>query len=573
MVHLSALTLTVFCLLHCTTLPAFVSAQQNVEISQIRRYRGLRGFLGPLDGDAAEELRTTLKEALDMIVIGQGHDENLKRIEESLQSTFKAMPTTSGLLDASAVRHLLRRYFAREHGWTLLGLGRSDADLDSSDGSVGILQKDMPAVVAAALDAHRHSTSLTFQEVVALVAALEHLLLDEAVKLLEVAYNLNGFNYSTGIDSMDVMDLIVSYLVIYKKDKHDFGNNSEGHFRWKRDAEIHGKLNPEILLVFDTVHNFDFARAGTMNPFTFHNYPFETVVQIINVMGHQYGRWKDGYCEALRSRLSTFDSQGTGRLALQDFHSVKDIPAFTLKESLERLRLLGMLDESVPDNPRVRMANYVLSPSNCGDFSDYFQVCCSSACDSTVADLENLFQSPSIPPKLLWDTLRNQSDMSDEELAIPSSPLLGQDWPHLYQSLQAIADHHAGSVPLHGRPFATWMHFAFPRDCPLPSKTSPTPRRLSSEEWASEMELYMPLNDTTWALNETYDEQQQLPNSEVADSRTSQLLRNVVKLIVVLAMLAAALRLGLQYCRFGIAAYGLHTGRRKKEDDFQTLHF
>merc|ERR1719310_2503417 len=34
--------------------------------------------------------------------------------------------------------------------------------------------------------------------------------------------------------------------------------------------------------------------------------------------------------------------------------------------------------------------------------------------------------------------------------------------------LKEVAAHHNGKVPLHGRLFAQWLHFAFPRDCPYP---------------------------------------------------------------------------------------------------------
>merc|ERR1719191_2715136 len=34
--------------------------------------------------------------------------------------------------------------------------------------------------------------------------------------------------------------------------------------------------------------------------------------------------------------------------------------------------------------------------------------------------------------------------------------------------LEEIGAHHDGKVPLHGRLFAQWLHYAFPRDCPYP---------------------------------------------------------------------------------------------------------
>merc|ERR1719310_2702564 len=34
--------------------------------------------------------------------------------------------------------------------------------------------------------------------------------------------------------------------------------------------------------------------------------------------------------------------------------------------------------------------------------------------------------------------------------------------------LDEVAAHHDGKVPLHGRLFAQWLHYAFPQDCPYP---------------------------------------------------------------------------------------------------------
>merc|ERR1719263_1524255 len=38
----------------------------------------------------------------------------------------------------------------------------------------------------------------------------------------------------------------------------------------------------------------------------------------------------------------------------------------------------------------------------------------------------------------------------------------------LRRRLDEIADTHSGTIPLHGRLFAQWMHHAYPRECPYP---------------------------------------------------------------------------------------------------------
>merc|ERR1740130_1348678 len=36
---------------------------------------------------------------------------------------------------------------------------------------------------------------------------------------------------------------------------------------------------------------------------------------------------------------------------------------------------------------------------------------------------------------------------------------------------EIAAQNEAGMVPIHGRLFAQWLHYAFPRDCPYPHET------------------------------------------------------------------------------------------------------
>merc|ERR1719183_3110636 len=52
----------------------------------------------------------------------------------------------------------------------------------------------------------------------------------------------------------------------------------------------------------------------------------------------------------------------------------------------------------------------------------------------------------------------------------------------LIDRLAEIAAEHDGSVPLHGRLFAQWMHHAFPRECPYPH-LSDTTNPLMPDEW------------------------------------------------------------------------------------------
>jgi hypothetical protein len=59
----------------------------------------------------------------------------------------------------------------------------------------------------------------------------------------------------------------------------------------------------------------------------------------------------------------------------------------------------------------------------------------------------------------------------------------------LMERLADVAAHHSGTVPLHGRLFAQWLHYAYPRECPYPHVAGTTsPFRFNIEAEGEEEE-------------------------------------------------------------------------------------
>merc|ERR1719231_1065377 len=81
--------------------------------------------------------------------------------------------------------------------------------------------------------------------------------------------------------------------------------------------------------------------------------------------------------------------------------------------------------------------------------------------------------------------------------ALPSSTVPADrtlsNW--LTQRLQQVADHHGGVIPLHGRLFGQWMHYAFPRECPFPHVLGTT-RPQTAEAWVRETRRDFSANKT-----------------------------------------------------------------------------
>merc|ERR1719352_1271120 len=55
----------------------------------------------------------------------------------------------------------------------------------------------------------------------------------------------------------------------------------------------------------------------------------------------------------------------------------------------------------------------------------------------------------------------------------------------MVSKLHSVAAEHGGQVPLHGRLFSQWLHYAFPYECPYPQLTYETENYLSTREYAT----------------------------------------------------------------------------------------
>merc|ERR1712110_751337 len=106
----------------------------------------------------------------------------------------------------------------------------------------------------------------------------------------------------------------------------------------------------------------------------------------------------------------------------------------------------------------VRVSNYMEGPMNCIARSKHYSVCCLSECELLMAELEDDLVTPNASAGKLLGFIAN---LSSPTVEAPRE--LPQD---LADKMNIIANRHNGSVPIHGRLFAQWMHFAFPYECP-----------------------------------------------------------------------------------------------------------
>jgi len=211
----------------------------------------------------------------------------------------------------------------------------------------------------------------------------------------------------------------------------------------------------------------------TKNSKTVH---IEELTKVAEAVGDQFGKFfDDTVCKKTRDSLLKMDHRGVGSVRLADFYkpAVED-GNWQFQESVPYLRELGALEESNPNERRVMIANYLVSPSNCIAGSGFYAVCCKNECEGLLGHIEEQIAAPEANPETIAALVS----------ALPSSqvhaPRILSDTS--LQRLNEIAATHGGTVPLHGRLFGQWMHHQYPIECPYPHVSGTTDPKLP-EEW------------------------------------------------------------------------------------------
>jgi len=420
----------------------------------------LRG-LANNNGKLARQLKTSLD-----VVVSSGDERSMQRIariEKTLWHSFQAVPKDGlGQAMPRTVRHLVYSYFAEEHGWLLSGLEPHGMHVNMTGvHQMGILQQRAPAVVNALLETGKSQLGLTFSDVVSVVAAVERLVLDESMALLRAAYTLNNKAIDELLDERALLDVLESYLIVFEQGSKANLSAVETHQRTKKLlAERGGSWADLAEFAQDAQLNYIFAHSDELNPFVLLRYSFRASSQIVEDLTLSYGQWQDAECRHMKSELSKLDPGKTGRIPLGTFYSQPKNAVYQFVESVDYLREVGAIEELSIGGPSVRIANYILAPTNCIATSSFFSVCCLSDCGQLMGEVEHMVQAPSASPQILLGIIGNLSLVNYDGEQVLTSDLKAK--------LHAVAAHHAGTVPLHGRLFAQWMHFAFPLECPYP---------------------------------------------------------------------------------------------------------
>jgi len=412
--------------------------------------------------EAEEDLLLMFDEALGL---GHGHEiGSLEEVARRIEPTFVALPQNqNGKLLPQAVRYLINGYFMNHHGWVIKGIEQT-RNITSEGQDLGdmlpVLKEKAPVYFNSVL-APRQEQGFGMKDVVVIVTMLEHLIIDEGLTTFRNAYMLNGFSTDDRLFEEDLDVVLQSNMVLFALGNRRGQSNATQHrldMKWV--ARTIPSWNKREVLVRDMHRSFAFVQKRLSNPFVGQSFAFEDTSKIMVTLNQQFGQFHDTECKELKEGLGGMDPTATGRVPLGQFYAKKQIGYWHLVESSEYLETLGALDGSAPGHSQVIIPNYITAFSNCDGPSQFYSICCIHECEGLMNQLEVQIQAPVAPPALILELVTKLSSSTIDAPRNLSTALT--------RTLDQVAALHGGNVPLHGRLFAQWMHYAFPHECPYP---------------------------------------------------------------------------------------------------------
>jgi len=395
-------------------------------------------------------------------------EARMKSITEALNPIFVALPkNNTGRVGPASARYALHRLFVQRHGWQVKGLAANGETWDAAHPSEAFADKVSPQV-RKLFDDRLENAGLDLRELVVFAATLEHLIHSEAMTRLKSAYELAGEEPMQSLKRWKADELIRTYMAMYVLGLDASATSKASSMRravsnirdiypgWEHTVKFLEHLQNEVV--------------GNRPV-----YEFSDITDVVEEAGERFGRFQNQECLDLKRTLVTLEeSVGSGRVRLSDFYgSALNAGQWQFSESVEYLRQLGALDESDSSNMRVIIPNYLNAPSNCIGSSAYYDVCCIDECEELVGHVEKEVRGPVAEPAEIAKIIANLPSVSVAAGRQLSASLL--------RRLEELGDHHGKQIPIHGRLFAQWMHFAYPRECPFPHISGTTQPKNAKE--------------------------------------------------------------------------------------------
>mmetsp|Transcript_72942 Transcript_72942/g.152274 ORF Transcript_72942/g.152274 Transcript_72942/m.152274 type:complete len:585 (-) Transcript_72942:187-1941(-) len=449
---------------------------------------------------------SALEEELDAAlgeVLGCGADvagDRLATIEQQLLPLWKTLPKNArGNIERRSLRYLVHRHFSRQSALQIRGFELTRPTNASGWGSEDILSQRVPAFVETFLESsHKMDQGFRLDDAARLVLTIEQLMFDFEGSLLDIVLADQRKPVDRSLSKQGLHQLLEGYLIRWMLGDDEEGIQALTQSRQLLDATIphwdeivafaDGKI--EALAYQRKVAPVEAASKGASR--ANHNalqgqYSMQDAHKIVGDITHSFAHFWDSECRSMKASLVEMDSHHTGRVPLSKFYGQGLEAEWRFGESEDYLRELGALDES-GWSKQVIIPNYIQASSNCIIGSQHYLVCCVNDCDAIMEEVEEHVGAPTANPELLLEIVSNVTSVSGSfdstNAELPNS---------LKTQLMEIADSYGGEVPLHGRLFSQWLHYAFPRECPFPyvsgTVASLTPQEFGERYIASDEDM------------------------------------------------------------------------------------
>jgi hypothetical protein len=413
-----------------------------------------------------EDIQTSLLEEVEGTLGTGSAASRLRLLEATLKPMFDSLPKNEhGNLGHAVVRYALHRLFVLRHGWNIKGLGRHEESNITSPS--GILKDHVPTYIQNIFEKRLGDQGLGLHDLAVMASTLEHLINKEAVTELGRVYKVFKTFPTKKVTEKAANEMLDTYMMA-----HILGENLTNMTLF--DARSLNYDMPQLFVGWRDTQAFVRRIVSNITQGS-RNHDFSSLAKVVKVVGEEFGSFQDIECRTLKDALMKKEFAGSGRVKLSDFYKPSLGGSWQFQESVPYLRQLGALDESDQNSMSVIMVNYLHSQTNCIASSGYYSVCCKDECESLFGKLEEKIGSPEATPDSILAIVGN----------MPSATSSRKLSPKMLQYLEEIAALHHGTVPLHGRLFAQWMHHAYPRECPYPHKSGTT-RQQTGEEWLLE---------------------------------------------------------------------------------------
>jgi len=426
-----------------------------------------RAFLGTITARVEIERIVRGCNAAVTEALGPGHgasSSELLQAHSELQIMLEALPKCEqGRLSLNSAQYVVHRYFMQNYGVAIRGF---EPHREAQKAIAGLALLGAPDQYIELLEKGRISEhGFALPDMVALVTVLERLMREKTTgPLLEAVYEQNFYGVESILKIQYLAEIVDTWVYHWVLGHNAKELRKRDHVRNRKKGDM-DSWSHAIDIAFGQMDLDDWRRKGTTNPFKEVHFSFADVERILHEASKEFGVSWQPECDVTRSHMEEYDPKHIGRIPLNEFHELSDDhDGRKFHEGKRYLQDLGVLDNtSARQGLQVIIPNYVESISNCIVANRQYSICCLSTCDSILGRMEELVRSPVAQ---VDDILRYVKDVIAEETEGIAPRHLAGDLEAQLRRISLMQ--HSGMVPLHGRLFAQWLHYVFPRVCPFP---------------------------------------------------------------------------------------------------------